>query len=178
MYYWLLGQQKTGIMLWRTGGIKYQKVDIARQYNSIGPAYKFSGNKHLAMNGIFLIMLSYNEHSITSISFLYISTWGKQKPIYLSCRRCTSKALFTLAICLCVKHQELVLWQQVMVFMLNICIWRQRKKQTANANVECEQGLTLLFTRLPNISGQLCISIFNIKIRFIILVNLSYYATI
>ena len=32
-------------------------------------------------------------------------------------------------------------WQQMMVFILNICIWRQRSKKNANADVKCDQGL-------------------------------------
>ena len=45
-----------------------------------------------------------------------------------------SKALFTLNVCvyICIKLQEWVLGQQMMAFILNVCLWRkdQRKTQT------------------------------------------------
>ena len=61
------------------------------------------------------------------------------------------KALFTLnvCVCICVKLQEWVPWKQMMMFILNVCLWQQRSKKNANADVKCEQGLkdkALLFT--------------------------------
>ena len=52
------------------------------------------------------------------------------------------QALFTrnVCVCICVRFQEWVLLQQMMVFIHNICIWRQRSKKNANAKVKCEQG--------------------------------------
>ena len=35
-----------------------------------------------------------------------------------------------------------VLWQQMMVLILSVCIWRQRSKKNANTDVKCKQGLT------------------------------------
>ena len=52
------------------------------------------------------------------------------------------QALFTrnVCVCICVRFQEWVLLQQMMVFIHNIYIWRQRSKKNANAKVKCEQG--------------------------------------
>ena len=53
------------------------------------------------------------------------------------------KALFTLNVCacVCVKIQEWVLWQQTMVFILDICIWWQKSKKNVNADVSLNKTL-------------------------------------
>ena len=52
------------------------------------------------------------------------------------------QALFTrnVCVCICVRFQEWVLLQQMMVFIHKICIWPQRSRKNANAKVKCEQG--------------------------------------
>ena len=63
-----------------------------------------------------------------------------------------SKALFTLNACVhgCFRRQERVLWQQVMVFTLNIFISKlgwQRSKKNAYADVTCECTLTKCYVK-------------------------------
>ena len=53
------------------------------------------------------------------------------------------QALFThnICVCICMKHQEWGLWQQMMLFTLNVCIfknWIAKIKESANVDVTCE----------------------------------------
>ena len=58
------------------------------------------------------------------------------------------KALFTLDVCVFVKLLEWVLWQQMMVFILNVYICQQRSTKNVNADVKCEHGLSVILDQV------------------------------
>ena len=74
------------------------------------------------------------------------------KTVMLPVRVNKRLSLVYMYFCICIKHQEWVLWQQIMVFTLDVSIIenrRQRSKENSNANVTCKPA----FNRNKNIFG-------------------------
>ena len=67
-------------------------------------------------------------------------TWTRKFSYDICVKLCSH---LTSAFAFASNFQVWVLEQQMMVFTLNVCIWRHRSKKNANADVKCEQGLTL-----------------------------------
>ena len=84
---------------------------------------------------------------MTAIFFhfkIYKFDRGKNQNCWKSWKTCVpSTPTLMPAFVFCVKLQERILWQQMMVFTLNVCVWSQRSKKNANPDVKCEQGINV-----------------------------------
>ena len=77
---------------------------------------------------------------------VWTSSWISWEVIWK--QLCTGAGILDVCVCFCVKLLEWVLWQQMMVFILNVYICQQRSTKNVNADVKCEHGLSVILDQV------------------------------